>query len=425
MLATVPLPPLVSHAHAHRSSGPTPGPTSIHVLAHGPAPQPIPIPVAGPSSQPHKRNHNRRRTPSLSRSTTPTPPSPPLATPPPSAYSSEATNEWRAWVPLMPGTHHIRFQVDGQVTTAEDLPTAVDDNGTIANYVAVPLSGNTPPSAFAAALAHPTPTKENPNNHLPPAISTAVGASFFADAQANANEDAAWTDRTPWQLECAAEEEESWLTHGQQAHSQPPQHPQAPSLPRHLEKLIMNQKMPSGTGSARAGAGVGGSRAGPGGGVSNNNRSGGGATSGVGSVVGGQLPVVTASGTNLSAGTSGGGKGTSSNNTAGVANFTTKEMYTKLVDAAGLADDGSVLPVPSHVVLHHLGTSAIRNGVLAVADTMRYKKKVSFEFEFLPSSPPPWDSFPFFFFDVESGFVNSWLLWSVMQYITTIYYKPT
>lgn len=295
----------------------------------------------------------------------------------------------------MPGTHHIRFQVDGQVTTAEDLPTAVDDNGTIANYVAVPLSGNTPPSASAAALAHPTPTKENPNNHLPPAISTAVGASFFADAQANANEDAAWTDRTPWQLECAAEEEESWLTHGQQAHSQPPQHPQAPSLPRHLEKLIMNQKMPSGTGSARAGAGGGaGSKAGSG--VSNN-RSGGGATSGVGSVVGGQLPVVTASGTNLSAGTSGGGKGASSNNTAGVANFTTKEMYTKLVDAAGLADDGSVLPVPSHVVLHHLGTSAIRNGVLAVADTMRYKKKVSFEFEFLPSSPPPWDFFPFSF----------------------------
>ena len=82
---------------------------------------------------------------------------------------------------------------------------------------------------------------------------------------------------------------------------------------------------------------------------------------------GGQLPlpVVTASGTNLSASTS-----------TGVANFTTREMYTKLVDAAGLADDGSVLPVPSHVVLHHLGTSAIRNGVLAVADTMRYKKKV-------------------------------------------------
>lgn len=45
-----------------------------------------------------------------------------------------------------------------------------------------------------------------------------------------------------------------------------------------------------------------------------------------------------------------------------------------------LADDGSVLPVPSHVVLHHLGTSAIRNGVLAVADTVRYRKKVCISF---------------------------------------------
>ena len=43
---------------------------------------------------------------------------------------------------------------------------------------------------------------------------------------------------------------------------------------------------------------------------------------------------------------------------------------------ATIADDASVLPVPSHVVLHHLSTSAIRNGVLAVGNTTRYKKKV-------------------------------------------------
>jgi hypothetical protein len=41
-----------------------------------------------------------------------------------------------------------------------------------------------------------------------------------------------------------------------------------------------------------------------------------------------------------------------------------------------LADDASVLPVPNHVVLHHLSTSAIRNGVLAVGNTTRYRKKV-------------------------------------------------
>jgi hypothetical protein len=46
------------------------------------------------------------------------------------------------------------------------------------------------------------------------------------------------------------------------------------------------------------------------------------------------------------------------------------------LDFQGVADDASVLPVPSHVVLHHLTTSAIRNGVLAVGNTTRYKKKV-------------------------------------------------
>jgi 5'-AMP-activated protein kinase, regulatory beta subunit len=42
----------------------------------------------------------------------------------------------------------------------------------------------------------------------------------------------------------------------------------------------------------------------------------------------------------------------------------------------GVRDDNSVLPIPNHVVLNHLGTSAIKNGVLAVATTMRYHKKV-------------------------------------------------
>ena len=48
-----------------------------------------------------------------------------------------------------------------------------------------------------------------------------------------------------------------------------------------------------------------------------------------------------------------------------------------------LMDDGSVLQVPSHVVLHHLCTSAIENQVLAVANTTRYRKKVGFSLFFL------------------------------------------
>lgn len=37
------------------------------------------------------------------------------------------------------GTHHLRFLVDGQQRVADDLPTAVDDNGSLANYVGVGL----------------------------------------------------------------------------------------------------------------------------------------------------------------------------------------------------------------------------------------------------------------------------------------------
>lgn len=67
----------------------------------------------------------------------------------------------------------------------------------------------------------------------------------------------------------------------------------------------------------------------------------------------------------------------------------------------GVRDDNSVLPIPNHVVLNHLGTSAIKNGVLAVATTMRYHKKVFFSnakyhpclnLSRLPSTSPPFIS---------------------------------
>lgn len=289
---------------------------------------------------------------------------------------SEAKNQWSAWVSLRPGTHHIRFLVDGVSTIAEDLPTTVDDNGSLANYISVPFPGTTPPSASAQPTAR----------EQAPAPSTGTGQSFFADSEAQAGqEDGAWTDKVPWQLECAAEEEEQWLNNSHShTHNQhqipPPQHPQAPSLPRHLEKLIMNQKPPT---------------------TRTSSKQGGSSTALFGER--GNLPVTTASGTNLSAttstGPSSGARGSGKS----------RDGYTKLGDAPagvhagpGLADDGSVLPVPSHVVLHHLGTSAIRNGVLAVADTVRYRKKVSL----FVSSP---------LCSVDFG----------LQYITTIYYKPT
>ncbi|KAI9142480.1 immunoglobulin E-set, partial [Paraphysoderma sedebokerense] len=38
-------------------------------------------------------------------------------------------------------------------------------------------------------------------------------------------------------------------------------------------------------------------------------------------------------------------------------------------------DDPTILPMPNHVVLNHLYACSIRDGVMAVASTMRYRKK--------------------------------------------------
>ncbi|KIK69803.1 carbohydrate-binding module family 48 protein [Collybiopsis luxurians FD-317 M1] len=53
--------------------------------------------------------------------------------------ASNPTPIFSTIIALPRGTHHLRFIVDGQQRVADDLPTAVDDNGSLANYVAVGL----------------------------------------------------------------------------------------------------------------------------------------------------------------------------------------------------------------------------------------------------------------------------------------------
>jgi hypothetical protein len=45
--------------------------------------------------------------------------------------------------------------------------------------------------------------------------------------------------------------------------------------------------------------------------------------------------------------------------------------------ATPMKDDNSVLSMPNHTVLNHLATSSIKNNVLAVSATTRYKRKAS------------------------------------------------
>src|ERR1700731_634090 len=69
-------------------------------------------------------------------------------------------------VALLPWTHYIKFLVDEQWRIADDLPTAVDD-GSLANYVAVPI-GPTPPQTSPALPPPPGPPPRQPPPVPPP-----------------------------------------------------------------------------------------------------------------------------------------------------------------------------------------------------------------------------------------------------------------
>ena len=318
---------------------------------------------------------------------------------------SSATGQWFTYVNLLPGTHHLKFIVDDQIRTSDDYPQAVDDrDGSLANYVSVPFpSSTTSPSAAATAPGSSaisplaSPVHQHPLN----------ANSFWSDASSTVGESGSgrehaepqWTTEIPPELIAAAAEEEAYLqlqetaSHDMSSNSSAsgfnsvpaPNIPPAPVLPRHLDKLILNVKPQAVSGSPvpterersrRSGRERSRrerdreSRTRPNHlGISMTAGDVNGDAHGEGGALGPSplgLPVVTASGTEVTNAALASGDGVER---AG-------RVAVKL-DVAGLADDASVLPVPSHVVLHHLSTSAIRNGVLAVANTTRYRKKVS------------------------------------------------
>ncbi|KAI0058057.1 hypothetical protein BV25DRAFT_1909283 [Artomyces pyxidatus] len=289
-------------------------------------------------------------------------------------HDPEDPDTFSTYVPLLPGTHHIKFLVDDAWRVAHDLPTAVDDDGSLANYVNVPFSPSLPthPASYAPSTHVPAPSDNKTLQAHQHQISFWSQTSDTAPSNPllPPGADGPWTSVIPPALIAAAREEEAYLADGAQGTA--PNIPPAPVLPRHLDKLILNVRIGTPTAipkdrrmKERDGGGVRSrtrlamtTSAGSEGGDSEHNTAG--------------IPVTTASGTNVS------GqvpqlpppRGRSS-----VHGPTTIVGTGPTAAALALADDASVLPVPSHVVLHHLSTSAIRNGVLAVGNTTRYKKK--------------------------------------------------
>ena len=166
-----------------------------------------------------------------------------------------SAGEFTATLKLTPGTHRLKFDVDGEWKINDNMAVATDSGGNFVNYVEVV------PSDDDLALTREDGSHSHTHHHH---------HHNDSDSSSTAPPEA-WTSTIP-----------SFMTPSEELLSSPAMVP--PSLPPHLEKVILN--------------------------TSNERK-----------------------------------------------------------------DDHSVLPHPNHVVLNHLAASSIRNGVLAVSASTRYRRK--------------------------------------------------
>lgn len=193
---------------------------------------------------------------------------------------------------ILPGTHHIRFLVDGIMQTSPDLPTTVDFGNNLVNYIEVnpddvPLQRQSPPTAKTIAEASADgKVRKSASQSSKEAPKTPKGKAVLPKEN--------YRHEIPQYLLDFDQAEESPAY--QNAVAAIEKLPTPPSLPGFLAKPILN------------------------------------------------LSVL-------------------------------------------MKDDNSVLNMPNHTVLNHLATSSIKNNVLAVSATTRYRNKVSSPRHFLFFSP--------------------------------------
>lgn len=222
-----------------------------------------------------------------------------------------------AIVPLPAGTHHVKFLVDDELRTSDTLPTAVDSTGILVNYLEVNADDMlTSPLERQPSPDHTEPPP--PHQQHPSAASQSEAHRHPSPAQApqpQHNHDHPHTHST-----LSADE--------QFAFTRPRPQRYTDTIPAYLRDFEENQ----------------------------------------------ERYVVTSSVVH------GGDRGESGGLVKVSPPPTLPLMLGKVIlnNSSHLKDDNSVLGIPNHVVLNHLATSSIKNHVLAVSATTRYKKKVSF-----------------------------------------------
>lgn len=351
-------------------------------------------------------------------------------------------------IPLHPGTHHFRFLVDDQWLVADDIPTAVDDQGSLANYVAVRLDDagleSSPSQPTISPTLNPTPPRRPPhsdsfwrtsstsngNDEVEESYRGLKRPDLATRAGQTLKHSAKWRSVIPPELISASQQDEAYRqsladqvqagTAGRGRRSgQPvkttgfiprPLIPEPPNLPRHLHKLILNTRTypggatksgtetvvgASGGGRSVLGGLGGGGRDREGRDRDSSMRRSGGSRRGERDRVRDYRrsgPLSPLSNDDLASPPS------PEQHSFVHANATAANPAGGLIDDTVAADDNSVLPVPSHAVLHHVSTwyvffffhlhfkyetslsSAVKNNVLALAATVRYHDKVGQHF---------------------------------------------
>ena len=151
-----------------------------------------------------------------------------------------------ATLDLPPGTHHVKFIVDGEMQLSKDLPTAVDYTNILVNYIEV--------SADDIPREQQQGDESAQGLHPPLVLPTrGVQASDFgADAHARPHEeedpktiitrDAHYGNRVPDYLLDLDRDEKSHRF--QRAETHLSEIPTPPSLPLFLSRSILNEQMP-------------------------------------------------------------------------------------------------------------------------------------------------------------------------------------
>lgn len=218
-----------------------------------------------------------------------------------------------AIVPLPAGTHHVKFLVDGELRTSDTLPTAVDSTGILVNYLEV----NADDMLTAPLERQPS------SNHTEPPPPQQQHNSAASQSEDHRHPSPAQAPR-PQHLDHP--HTHSTLSVDEQfAFTRPRPQRYTDTIPAYLRDFEENQERYVVTSSV----GHGGDRR----------------------ESGGLVKVAPPP--------------------------TLPLMLGKVIlnSSSHLKDDNSVLGIPNHVVLNHLATSSIKNHVLAVGATTRYKKK--------------------------------------------------